>query len=171
MLTLPFSCQNKVRAASFIGPDPDAARLTSNDDPRPTRVDRVIRRSSIDVLPQLLNDIQGRLSGAGPRAHTLDTWVEGPRHLVYRKLRISVKWSMWFGLKLNLRTLHARTQRSTRVFETAAQPDSAFGSHTMTIPHGVTLICILKRQLIQTRLKLFDPGSSSEEVSRYSEGL
>jgi Bacterial sugar transferase len=144
MLTLPFSCQNKVRAASFIGPDPDAAWLTSNDDPRPTRVDRITRRSSIDVLPQLLNDIQGRMSGGGPRAHTLDTWVEGRRHQVYRKLRISVKWSMWFCLKLNLRTLHARTQRFPGVFETVAQLNSAFGSHTMMIRHGVTLIGILK---------------------------
>lgn len=58
-------------------PDPDAARQTSKDDPRITRAGRVIRRSSIDDSPRLLNIIQGRMSGAGPRAHALDTRVEG----------------------------------------------------------------------------------------------
>jgi polysaccharide biosynthesis protein PslA len=58
-------------------PDPDAARQTSKDDPRVTRVGRVIRRSRIDDLPQLLNVIQGRMSAVGQRAHALDTRVEG----------------------------------------------------------------------------------------------
>src|ERR1700730_1078267 len=70
MLTLPLSCQNKVRAASFIGPDPDAAQQTSNSGPRLTRVDRVIWRSSIDGVPDVI-----RASGAGPRAHAPDARV------------------------------------------------------------------------------------------------
>lgn len=58
-------------------PDPDAARRTSEDDPRITRAGRVIRRSSIDDLPRSLNVIQGRMSGAGPRAHAPDARAEG----------------------------------------------------------------------------------------------
>jgi polysaccharide biosynthesis protein PslA len=67
----------KFRSMYAEHPDPDAARQTSKDDPRVTRVGRVIRRSRIDDLPQLLNVIQGRMSVVGQRAHALDTRVEG----------------------------------------------------------------------------------------------
>jgi lipopolysaccharide/colanic/teichoic acid biosynthesis glycosyltransferase len=66
----------KFRSVCAEHPDPDAARQTSEEYPRATRVRRVIQRSSIDDLPQLLNVIQGRMSVAGPRAHALDPMVE-----------------------------------------------------------------------------------------------
>jgi len=81
MLTLPFSCQNKVRAASFVGPDPDAARQTSNDDPRLTRVGRVVQRSAKINRPRgELDSVEELKSGRA-------------RHQI-EKLRKSEKWSM-----------------------------------------------------------------------------
>jgi len=67
----------KFRSMDAKHTDPAAARQTSKDDPGVTRVGRVIRRSSIGDLPRLVNVIQGRMSGAGPRAHARDTRVEG----------------------------------------------------------------------------------------------
>ena len=51
--------------------DPEGRRIVTKGDPRVTRVGRLIRRTSIDELPQLLNVLSGELSLVGPRPHAL----------------------------------------------------------------------------------------------------
>ncbi len=64
----PFSIL-KFRSMSVDQRDDGALELTSRGDPRVTRVGRIIRASSIDELPQLLNVLRGDMSLVGPRPH------------------------------------------------------------------------------------------------------
>jgi len=59
------------------------------DDPRITRVGRVVRRFSLDELPQIINIFKGEMSLVGPRAYYPDELAEQQK--VYSKSRKYVK--------------------------------------------------------------------------------
>jgi lipopolysaccharide/colanic/teichoic acid biosynthesis glycosyltransferase len=51
------------------------ATITTGDDPRITRVGRVLRKTKLDELPSLINVLKGEMSLVGPRPES-PNWVE-----------------------------------------------------------------------------------------------
>ena len=61
----------KFRSMKMNAPDlrnEDNSTFNSPNDPRVTRVGRIIRKTSIDELPQIFNVLKGDMSWVGPRA-------------------------------------------------------------------------------------------------------
>lgn len=124
----PFKFRTMVQNAERMG----LGYNTAVDDPRITRVGRVLRNWGIDELPQLINVLKGEMSLVGPRP-TLRYQVE--KYDAFQRRRLEVKpgitgwalvngrnrlsweerikldvwyvdnWSLWLDVKILLKTL------------------------------------------------------------------
>lgn len=65
----------KFRSMKEDAPDyrnADGSTFNSDDDPRITKVGRLLRKTSLDELPQIFNVIKGDMSFIGPRPDTVE---------------------------------------------------------------------------------------------------
>jgi len=84
--------------------DSDGLLFKMRRDPRVTRVGALLRRYSLDELPQLINVVIGNMSLVGPRPHALSHDREYERRIALYARRHNVKpgitgWAQIHGLR------------------------------------------------------------------------
>lgn len=103
-----YKFRSMVKNAAAIGP-----YYTAAGDPRITRVGRIIRRTSLDELPQLLNVLKGDMSLIGPR----------PDVPAQRALYGDAEWALRCGVRPGITGLAQALLRSEATQEQRLELD------------------------------------------------
>jgi len=87
----------KFRTMTTFDDAPDSFRQCVRNDPRVTRIGRILRRTNIDELPQLINVLKGDMSMVGPRPHAVahNEMYEGCIHRLWRRHNVKPGITGW----------------------------------------------------------------------------
>ena len=96
----------KFRSMAVQKPSEEKKAWTVKDDPRVTWIGKIIRRTSIDELPQLFNVLKGDMSLIGPRPERpfyVEKFKEEiPRYMIKHQVRPGMTgWAQVNGLRGN----------------------------------------------------------------------
>jgi len=93
--------------------DNGIGRMTSDGDERITRIGKILRRSHIDELPQMLNILKGENSLVGPRAEQPELVAQFQKQIPFYRARLLVKPGLTGWAQMNQR--YASTVEDTIV--------------------------------------------------------
>jgi len=101
-----------MKQADRTGPEQQAVR----DDARVTRIGRILRKTSLDELPQFINVLRGEMSVVGPRPHPLSlnrTYIEKiDAYMQRHRVRPGITgWAQVHGLRGETDTLEKMQKR------------------------------------------------------------
>jgi Undecaprenyl-phosphate glucose phosphotransferase len=110
----------KFRTMYSNASDARAERQVTVDDPRVTRLGRLLRKTSVDELPQLINVIRGEMSLVGPRPHAIGMKTGDVESALLvaeyaHRHRIKPGITGWAAIKGSRGPLHAAAEVQRRV--------------------------------------------------------
>ncbi|WP_229052997.1 sugar transferase [Aeromicrobium sp. Leaf350] len=120
--TMRVGAENALGAVRHLDETGDGPLFKVRDDPRVTRVGRLLRRTSLDELPQLFNVVAGSMSLVGPRpalVHEVASYSEQERRRLLVRPGITGLWQVngrstlaWDdGVELDLHYVEHRSMR------------------------------------------------------------
>ena len=116
----------KFRSMRVNAPDirnADGSTYNGDDDPRVTKIGRIMRKTSVDETPQILNVLKGDMSIIGPRPF-VTTHYEGYDKLdEKRKKRLDV--SLGLDVKIFFQTIRSVLKRENIYVDSAERKKSA----------------------------------------------
>jgi len=89
--------------------------FAAEDDPRVTRLGRLLRRLRLDELPQLWNVLRGDMSLVGPRPERPEFAAELARAIPYYAFRLAVPPGLTGWAQVNLRYARTEAEHRTRL--------------------------------------------------------
>lgn len=128
-----------LRTANIHGADSPDFKLVH--DPRVTRIGRILRKTSIDELPNLWNIVRGEMSFVGPRPTSFDATTYAMAHLPRLAVRpgltglwqVSGRANIGFDERVAMDVAYIRTMSPQRdlelVLKTVSAIRSADGAH------------------------------------------
>ena len=123
-----------VKGADKLGP-----HYTSSNDSRITRVGRVLRRFSLDEIPQFFNVLQGQMSLIGPR----------PAVPAQRELYSTEEWERRHSVLPGITGLAQATLRSTATHEQLKALDTKYVQERSCLL-DLKILGLTIRQILQT---------------------
>jgi lipopolysaccharide/colanic/teichoic acid biosynthesis glycosyltransferase len=123
------------------GAEKQGPHFTSQSDTRITRVGKIIRKTSLDELPQLFNVVQGKMSIVGPR----------PNILVQKSEYTEEEWNKRNSVKPGITGLAQATLRSSATKIERTQLDLEYVEKTS--------LCFDLRIILLTIKQVFLKGS------------
>ena len=134
----------EARLETLLAQDPDkaaewAAYQKLTDDPRITAVGQVLRRTSLDELPQLINVLRGEMSLVGPRPMTDD-----------QKERYGASLDAYVRMRPGITGLWQVNGRNATTFEERARLDDWYARNWSLWRDFVILVRTVREVLVSS---------------------
>lgn len=143
--------------AEHIG---DGLRVREGDDPRITKIGRVLRKTSLDELPQLLNVLNGSMSLVGPRPPAT--------YHPYAGYKVYPDWAKKrFQMRPGITGLAQATVRNSASWDERIRIDNQYVDR-FNIWLDIKILCMTVMRVVKSE-DIYAPGETKKDEDKVRE--